>query len=137
MIPRQKVEEILEAIWKADEAGEFTLGAVRRHCPEEISDANLQHLETEGLVIRQGERILFTAEGKEQARGVIRRHRLTESLLTYVLGLPEEKARRDCLRDGAHAATGDGVAASARSWAIPLSVRPASRSHRVMTAWRS
>jgi DtxR family Mn-dependent transcriptional regulator len=92
MIPRQKVEEILEAIWKADEAGEFTLGAVRRHCPEKISDANLQHLETDGLVIRQGERILFTAEGKEQAQGVIRRHRLTESLLTYVLGLPEEKA---------------------------------------------
>jgi DtxR family Mn-dependent transcriptional regulator len=92
MIPRQKVEEILEAIWKADEAGEFTLGAVRRHCPEEISDANLQHLESDRLVIREGDRILFTAEGKEQAQGVIRRHRLTESLLTYVLGLPEEKA---------------------------------------------
>jgi DtxR family Mn-dependent transcriptional regulator len=92
MIPRQKVEEILEAIWKADEAGEFAVGAVRRHCPEEISEGNLQDLETEGLVIRQGERILFTAEGKERAQGVIRRHRLTESLLTYVLGLPEEKA---------------------------------------------
>ena len=92
MIPRQKVEEILEAIWKADEAGEFTLGSLRRYCPEEISDANLQDLETGALVIRQGERILFTAEGKEQARGVIRRHRLTECLLTYVLGLPEEQA---------------------------------------------
>ena len=45
MIPRQKVEEILEAIWKADEAGEFTLGSVRRFCPEEISDENLQDLE--------------------------------------------------------------------------------------------
>jgi DtxR family Mn-dependent transcriptional regulator len=92
MIPSQKVEEILEAIWKADEAGEFTLSSARRYCPEEISDANLQHLETDGLIIRQGERILFTAEGKELAQGVIRRHRLTESLLTYVLGLPEEKA---------------------------------------------
>jgi DtxR family Mn-dependent transcriptional regulator len=92
MIPRQKVEEILEAIWNADEAGEFTLDAVRKCCPERIPEANLQHLEAEGLVIRQGQRILFTAEGKEQAQGVIRRHRLTESLLTYVLGLPEEKA---------------------------------------------
>jgi DtxR family Mn-dependent transcriptional regulator len=92
MIPKQKVEEVLEAIWNADEAGEFTLDAVRRHCPEEISDANLQDLEADGLVIRQGERILFTPEGKEQAKGVVRRHRLTESLLTYVLGLPEDKA---------------------------------------------
>ena len=25
MIPRQKAEEVLEAIWNADEAGEFTL----------------------------------------------------------------------------------------------------------------
>jgi len=92
MIPRQKVEEVLEAIWNADEAGEFTLDAVRKHCPEEISDGHLQQLEADGLVIRQGERILFTAEGKEQAQGVVRRHRLTESLLTYVLGLSEEKA---------------------------------------------
>jgi len=92
MIPRQKVEEVLEAIWNADEAGAFTLDAVRAHCPEEISEANLQELEADGLVIRQGERILFTPEGKEQAQGVIRRHRLTESLLTYVLGLPEDKA---------------------------------------------
>jgi len=92
MIPRQKVEEILEAIWNADEEGDFTLDAVRTHCPEEISEGNLEHLEAEGLVVRQGSRILFTATGKEQARGVIRRHRLTESLLTYVLGLPEEQA---------------------------------------------
>jgi len=92
MIPRQKVEEILEAIWKADEAGEFTLGSLRSYCVEEISEENLRDLEAEDLVIRQGDRILFTAEGKELARGVIRRHRLTESLLTYVLGLPEEKA---------------------------------------------
>ena len=92
MISRQKVEEALEAIWNADEAGEFTLAAVRRHCPEEISDANLQQLEADGLLIRQGERILFTPEGKDQAQGVVRRHRLTESLLTYVLGLPEAKA---------------------------------------------
>jgi DtxR family Mn-dependent transcriptional regulator len=92
MIPRQKTEEILEAIWNADEAGEFTLDAVRKHCPEEISDGNLEQLEADDLVIRQGARILFTALGKEQAQGVIRRHRLTESLLTYVLGLPEERA---------------------------------------------
>jgi DtxR family Mn-dependent transcriptional regulator len=92
MIPRQKVEEILEAIWKADEAGEFTVGAVREHCPEAISEDNLEQLESDGLVIREGERILFTAEGKEQAKGVIRRHRLTESLLSYVLGMSDEKA---------------------------------------------
>ena len=63
MTPRQKVEEILEAIWKADEAGEFTLGSVRRYCPEEISDGNLQDLEQEGLVIREGERIDVVSEG--------------------------------------------------------------------------
>ena len=93
MIPRQKAEEVLEAIWNADEAGEFTLDAVRTYCPEEISDGNLQQLEADGLLIRQGERILFTPEGKERAKGVIRRHRLTESLLTYVLGLPESAVR--------------------------------------------
>jgi DtxR family Mn-dependent transcriptional regulator len=92
MISKQKAEEILESIWDADEAGEFTVEAVRRHCSEEISDAELAQLEADGLVLREGSRILFSAEGKERARGVVRRHRLTECLLTFVLKLPEEKA---------------------------------------------
>lgn len=92
MIPKQKAEEILESIWNTDEAGEFTVEAVRRDCPEEITDAELEQMEADGQVLREGERILFTADGKEQARGVVRRHRLTECLLTFVLGLPEEQA---------------------------------------------
>ncbi len=92
MIPKQKAEEILESIWNTDEAGEYTVEAVRRHCPEEISDSELEQLEADGLVLREGARILFTAEGKERARGVVRRHRLTECLLTFVLKLPEDKA---------------------------------------------
>lgn len=92
MLSKQKAEEILESIWNTDEAGEFTVAAVRRHCEEEITEEDLEQLESDGFVLREGERILFTAEGKERARGVVRRHRLTECLLTFVLGLPEEKA---------------------------------------------
>jgi len=92
MIPKQKVEEILESVWNTEEAGEFTVEAVRRDCPEEITDAELELLEADGQLLREGPRILFTAEGKERARGVVRRHRLTECLLTFVLGLPEEQA---------------------------------------------
>ncbi len=92
MLSKQKAEEILESIWNTDEAGEFTVDAVRSHCEEEISDADLEQLETDGLVLREGGRILFTAAGKEQARVIVRRHRLTECLLTFVLKLPEEQA---------------------------------------------
>jgi len=92
MVSKQKAEEILESIWNTDEAGEFTVEAVRRHCPEEVADADLEQLEADGLVLREGARILFTAEGKERAQGVVRRHRLTECLLTFVLKLPEDRA---------------------------------------------
>ena len=92
MISQQKTEEILEAIWVADEEGSFTIAAIRKLCPESISDQELAEMEREGWLKRKGERVLFTATGKEAARGVVRRHRLTESLLTYVLKLPVEQA---------------------------------------------
>jgi len=92
MIPQHKIEEILEAVWKAEEQGEYSLEAVRRLCPDEIFDQDMDALVADGLLHWEGERILFSAQGKELARGVIRRHRLTESLLTSVLQVPAAKA---------------------------------------------
>lgn len=94
MITEQKIDEILEAMWCAEEKNEFTLPQIRQLSSEEINEEDIGALEKEGLVLGKGERVIFTARGKERARTVVRRHRLTESLLTYVLQLPEEQVRQ-------------------------------------------
>lgn len=92
MIAQDKIDEILEAVWVAEEKDELTLGAVHRLCHDEILAGEMEQLEAEGLLHLDGERVCFSARGKELARGVIRRHRLTECLLTTVLRVPAAKA---------------------------------------------
>ncbi len=92
MIPQNKVEEILEAVWVAEEHGEQEEASVRSICPDEIVAGDLQALQAEGLVTLQQGRVLLTDGGRKRARGVIRRHRLTEVLLTTVLGMPAARA---------------------------------------------
>lgn len=92
MLPQHKIEEILEAIWKAEEKKSNTLEMVRRLCPDEIEEGDMQQLEREGLVLLREEQIAFTAEGKKRARTIIRRHRLTECLLISVLHMSPDQA---------------------------------------------
>jgi DtxR family transcriptional regulator, Mn-dependent transcriptional regulator len=84
-------EEILENIWTADEEGEDTVEAVRRRCPIEVSDEELEALEKRGLVRREGDRLKLTTEGREEARGVVRRHRLAVTLFGTILDMDAEK----------------------------------------------
>lgn len=92
MLSPQKTEEILEALWVADEEGDDSVDGVRARCPEEVADVEIEALEQQGQLTRRGNQVRLTAAGRKQARGVVRRHRLTESLLTYVLKLPEDEA---------------------------------------------
>jgi DtxR family Mn-dependent transcriptional regulator len=92
ILPEQKIEEILEAVWVAEECHELTLEGVRRECAEDVSDADLNVLVAEGLIARDGDKVRFTPAGRERGETIIRRHRLTESLLVNVLNLPLKKA---------------------------------------------
>lgn len=82
-------EEILEAIWKSSENDAFSIDAVRRKCHAECTDGDIERLQQQGLIVRSGDRILFSADGKRQAQGIIRRHRLAEVLVTSVLKLKQ------------------------------------------------
>ncbi|MFH2000419.1 MAG: metal-dependent transcriptional regulator [Planctomycetota bacterium] len=84
-------EEILEAIWKEDEKGSASIADITKRCPAEISDEDLDILQKRGLIQREGSELKLTFEGRQQARGVVRRHRLAEILFTTVLDLDPEK----------------------------------------------
>jgi len=88
---RKSFEELLEAVWKADEMNDPTLDAVRRICPIEVTEDDLGMLASRKLISREGDRVTLTYQGRTQARSVVRRHRLAESLFATVLDIDAEK----------------------------------------------
>jgi DtxR family Mn-dependent transcriptional regulator len=87
----QHQDEILEAIWNAEEDGDTSVAAVKTLCPEPISEADLSLLQREGMIERQGETLHFTERGRRAGRDLIRRHRLAATLLYTVLDLDRER----------------------------------------------
>lgn len=87
-------EEILEAIWNADEEGDSSLDRIRSCCDVEVSEETLSAIEERGLIERDNGRVNFTYDGRKEARSVVRRHRLAESLLATVLELDADKRQQ-------------------------------------------
>ena len=89
---RKHRENMLEALLMAEERAQGEADGGADGADPAIGEEDVRALEKEGLLARQGAKLVLTTEGRVMAEDVTRRHRLTESLLTYVLGLPEEKA---------------------------------------------
>jgi DtxR family Mn-dependent transcriptional regulator len=85
-------EHALEAILMASEQGEPSLEGARRAHHEKLHDKDIDALERDGLISREGDRLNLTEEGMREAQDVLRRHRLTEALLFTVLGLNAQRA---------------------------------------------
>ena len=88
---KKQWEEILEATWKADEKGDRSIDEIRKLCPDEIGDEDLVLLEKQGFIEQEGDNVLLTFTGRNEARSVVRRHRLAETLFATVLELDVEK----------------------------------------------
>jgi DtxR family Mn-dependent transcriptional regulator len=88
---KKTIEEVLEAIWKADEEGKASLGDIQRSCPIPVTDDDLALLRKRGLITREADRIALTDAGRTEARGVVRRHRLAECLLATALDLDADR----------------------------------------------
>ncbi len=88
-------EEILEAVWTAEEASDQTFQKVQELCPKvDIVAEHLESLQQSDLIRTENNSIFFTSKGREIARKVVRRHRLTECLMGYVLNLDPETMER-------------------------------------------
>lgn len=88
-------EEILEALWTAEEQGEMTLEKVQSLCPKiDFIPETIESLRQSDLIRVEKDQIQFTPRGRDIARKVVRRHRLTECLMGYVLNLDPETMER-------------------------------------------
>ncbi len=57
-----------------------------------VDRTDAKRLEEKGLVKIAGSRIEFTEQGRERARGIVRRHRLAERLFTDILRASDEQS---------------------------------------------
>ncbi|MBM4310970.1 MAG: metal-dependent transcriptional regulator [Deltaproteobacteria bacterium] len=83
----EKLVEIMEAVWCAAEKNLYNRDAIRQNCTVAFDEAQLDDLEQRGLITKSGDTILFTAAGKTEAEGIMRRHRLAEVLVSSILKL--------------------------------------------------
>ncbi len=95
-------EEYLEILYWLEEAGLPMTGAnVARamHLSPPTVHEMVGRLEKDGYVTREEDKTLvFTDNGREQARAMVRRHRMIERFLTDVLGIPWDEVHEEAER---------------------------------------
>lgn len=99
-MPSATLEEYLEAIYKLGEDGEVRPTAVSETLGVSgpTVTAALRRLEDRGWVERPGGGVALTAEGREEALSIVRRHRLAERFLVDVLGLRWDEVHEEACR---------------------------------------
>ena len=88
---KRALEEILEAIWRADEQGDDRLTAIREICPDNIVEEDIEVLVKRALIEKKNGAVTLTEAGRSEATGVVRRHRLAEVLFANILDLEPQK----------------------------------------------
>ncbi|HEY6586314.1 MAG TPA: metal-dependent transcriptional regulator [Candidatus Methanoperedens sp.] len=96
-----RTEEYLEYIYKLQEMHESAttskLAQRLELAPSSVSEM-LKQLEQKGLVEYAEKGVVLTKEGELKARKVIRKHRLSERLLTDILGFKWDKVHEEACR---------------------------------------
>lgn len=90
----EQQDEILEAIWTSSENKKFCLTDIREKCQVKFTSEDLAELERDGLVVLEGDRILFSSTGEKKAKDIMRRHRLAEVLTSSILRLKNSEMEK-------------------------------------------
>jgi len=88
---QRKAEEILEAIWTAEEKGKRSQEQVQEEAQFDLDEFLLEELRGGGLITRDKDGLRLTSQGREKAQHIVRRHRLAERLLNDVLGMKADE----------------------------------------------
>ncbi|UCH11558.1 MAG: metal-dependent transcriptional regulator, partial [Fidelibacterota bacterium] len=90
------IDEILEAVWIAQEEGHSEVSRLEVAEDHDVEDFDLpsclKELEAAGLLVLNNGLVDFTDEGRARARSLIRRHRLAQRLLMDVLDVSEKES---------------------------------------------
>lgn len=101
MTATHRTEEYLESIFKLQQASHpVSVTRLAQHLalsPPSVSEM-LKKLESDGYVFYREKGVCLTAKGEREARHVVRRHRLSERLLTDILGFKWHEVHDEACR---------------------------------------
>jgi len=95
------LEDCLQALHRIEsQGGSAVIGdvvAFARISPA-VAQVACRELRIQGLLGPQPDRLVLSEEGRKHAAAILRRHRLSERLLTDVLGLPWDRVHDEAMR---------------------------------------
>src|SRR3989337_1142216 len=85
-VEEERVDELLELIWTLREKGVSDLDQLLETTPDVEANYILRLMIKDELFQVEGNRMVLKERGEEKAREIIRRHRLTQGLLSWSFG---------------------------------------------------
>src|SRR4030042_2319233 len=95
---KDRIDELLELIWTLREKGVTDLDYILGTTQDAEAKSILRLMIKDELFEMEGNRIFFKERGEEKAREIIRRHRLTERLLTEIFEMSEEEGEEEACK---------------------------------------
>jgi DtxR family Mn-dependent transcriptional regulator len=97
-VEAERIEELLELIWTMREKGVSDLDQLLETTPDVEANHILRLMIKDDLFDVDGKRVVLKVRGEEKAREIIRRHRLTERLLSEIFEMSEEEVEEEACK---------------------------------------
>ena len=97
-VEEERVDELLELIWTLREKGVSDLDQLLETTPDVEANHILRLMIKDDLFEVEGNRMVLKERGEEKAREIIRRHRLTERLLSEIFEMSEEEVEEEACK---------------------------------------
>ena len=97
-VEEDRIDEILELIWTLRERGVSDLDQLLEKTEDREAKSILRMMNRDGLFEVKGNRMVLKEKGEEKAREIIRRHRLTERLLSEIFEMSEEEVEEEACK---------------------------------------
>lgn len=98
VIEEDRIDEILELIWTLREKGISDLNQLVGEVKDLEAKSILRQMIRDDLFEVQDNRVILKERGEEKAREIIRRHRLTERLLSEIFEMSEEEVEQEACK---------------------------------------
>jgi len=97
-VEEDRVDELLELIWTLREKGVTDLDRLLETTKDAEANFILRLMIKDGLFDMENNRMVFKDRGEEKAKEIIRRHRLTERLLSEIFEMSEEEVEEEACK---------------------------------------
>jgi len=97
-VEEERIDELLELIWTLREKGVSDLDHLLETAQDVEARSIIRKMIKDDLFQVEGNRMILKERGEEKAREIIRRHRLTERLLSEIFEMSEEEVEEEACK---------------------------------------